>query len=75
MPDSGLMVLSFVSLLVGTALYLYPKALLKFGSALNRTIGALDDQLVRHRYTVGLLAFIASYAFFKLAILMPTIGH
>ncbi len=75
MPDSGFLLISLVSLLVGVSLFLYPKALLKVGSALNRTIGALDDQLVRHRYLVGLLAFIASYAFFKLAILMPTVGH
>ena len=46
---------------------------MKFGNALNRTIVSLDEQLVRYRYLVGLMAFGASYALFKLALVIPTL--
>ena len=73
MPDSGLLVLSFVSLVLGVLLILYPSAIKQLSSALNRTLAVLDEPIVRYRYGVGLLAFIASYAFFKLALLLPTL--
>ncbi len=72
MPDSGLLFLSLASLIVGTLLFLHPKAILVCSSFLNRTLVVLDDALIRRRYVVGLLAFIASYAFFKLALLIGT---
>ena len=73
MPDSGFLSLSVLSLVVGVLLYLYPKAILDIGKHLNRTLTILDDQMVRQRYVVGLLAFIASYAFFKLALMLPAL--
>ena len=73
MPDSGLLFLSLASVLLGTLLFLFPKALLSLSSTLNQTLAVLDEQMVRNRYIVGLLAFIASYAFFRLALLMPAL--
>jgi len=73
MPDSGFLFLSFVSLWVGAALFLAPKALAKLSSTLNRTLTVLDDRLIRNRYVVGLLAFAASYAFFKIAMTLPAL--
>ena len=73
MPDTGFLFLSLVSLIVGTGLFLVPGALLKASEALNRTLGRLDDQLIRHRYVVGMLAFVAGYAFFKMAVLLPSL--
>ena len=50
---------------------LYPKLLVKVNSQLNKRLRDLDRDLIRNRYGVGLLAFVASYAFFKLALLLP----
>jgi len=73
MPDSGFLFMSFVSLFVGVSLFLAPKALARASSALDRTLGVLDEQLIRNRYVFGLLAFAASYAFFKIALALPTL--
>ena len=73
MPDSGFIFLSLASLVLGASLFLYPKVLLKLSGMMNRTMAVLDDQLIRHRYVIGLLAFIASYALFKLALMLPTL--
>ena len=71
MPDTRFLFLSLASLVAGVSLFLYPKAVERLSSVLNQTLVVLDEQLVRHRYVVGLGAFIASYAFFKLALLLP----
>ena len=75
MPDTGFLLLSLLSLLVGAALFLYPRALSQGNSFLNRTLVAMDDMLIRHRYVMGLLAFLASYAFFRLALMLPAFRH
>ena len=73
MPDSGCLFLSIASLLVGVLLFLNPRALAGLSAWLNRTMTILDKSIIRHRYVVGLLAFGASYAFFKLALLLPSL--
>ena len=72
MPDSGLLFLSLTSLLVGVLLFLYPRAVLKLNGVLNKML-SVDEKLLRKRYVVGTLAFIASYAFFKLALMAPAL--
>lgn len=69
MPDTGCLLLSLLSVVVGGMFILVPDALLKLSGALNRTPATLDRWLIRHRYLAGLLAFGASYAFFRLALL------
>ena len=71
MPDSGMLALSLLSLLIGSALVLSPKALLSLSRRLNTTLLTLDEWLIRHRYVMALVAFAACYAFFKLALLLP----
>lgn len=71
MPDSGMLIFSLVCLVVGVVLFLYPQAIMKLSGFLNRTLTVLDQPLIRKRYFVGLMAFIASYAFFKLAFWVP----
>ncbi len=73
MPDSGCIGLSLGSVVLGTLLFLYPGALGRVSSLLNRTLVSLDERLLRYRYFFGLLAFGASYAFFKLAVLLPSL--
>ena len=73
MPDTGLLALSVVSLLVGTLLVLAPRKLTECNAWLNRSLGKVDAWLVRHRYVMALAAFGAGYAFFKLALLVPTL--
>ena len=73
MPDSGFLVLSLLSIIVGVMLFLMPKAIVKFSGLLNRTMAVVDEQLIRHRYVMGGLAFVASYAFFKIALMLPAL--
>ena len=73
MPDTGLLALSLMSLVVGSLLVLAPRGLLGLSGWLNRTLGTLDTWIIRHRYVVALAAFAAGYAFFKLALLVPTL--
>lgn len=73
MPDTGMLALSLMSLVVGSLLVLAPHALIRLSEALNRMVGTLDPWLMRHRYVVALAAFAAAYAFFQLALLMPTL--
>jgi hypothetical protein len=71
MPDSGLLGLSLVCLVVGAGFILFPHPLLALSQALNRTFTTLDTVLVRHRYLSGLVLFVASYLCFRLALLVP----
>jgi hypothetical protein len=73
MPDTGMLALSVASLIVGSLLVLAPQALVRLSEALNRLVGTLDPWLMRHRYVMALAAFAAGYAFFQLALLMPTL--
>ena len=69
MPDSGFLLLSLIGLLAGSSFILFPRGVLRLSERLNRVIRVLDEPLMRHRYLVALLAFAASYAFFRLALL------
>ena len=71
MPDTGFLFLSLASVLLGTLLVLFPQAVVKLGSMLNRTLAAVDEQFIRYRYFVAVLAFAASYAFFQIALTLP----
>ena len=73
MPDTGFLFLSLVSVVLGSALVLFPKGVVKLSSALNRTLAAVDERFIRYRYAVALLAFAASYAFFQIALLLPSL--
>ena len=73
MPDTGFLFLSLLSVALGSALVLFPRAVVKLGSALNRTLAAVDDQFIRYRYFVAVLAFAASYAFFQIALTLPSL--
>ena len=71
MPDTGFLFLSLMGVLLGSILVLYPDGLMQIGNALNRTMTALDRWFVRYRYMTALLAFLGSYAFFRIALLLP----
>ena len=73
MPHSGFLFLSVVSLVVGCALYLAPDAISKLDRVLGRTLVTMDEVLLKHRYVAGLLAFAASYAFFQIALTLPSL--
>ena len=71
MPDTGFLFASLACLVLGTLLVLFPGAVVKLSAVLNRTLAAVDDQFIRYRYFVALLAFAASYAFFQIALTLP----
>ncbi|MDP3703037.1 MAG: hypothetical protein Q8R78_01415 [Candidatus Omnitrophota bacterium] len=71
MPDTGFLFLSLASVLLGILLVLFPQAVVKLSSVLNRTLAAVDDVFLRYRYLVAVLAFVASYAFFHIALTLP----
>ena len=73
MPNTGMLVLSLICVVMGVGLFLSPHFLLEVSLRLNRTHGPLDQKLIRHRYLMGFLTFGASYAFFKLALLLPSL--
>ena len=71
MPDTGLLFFSVLCLVMGGAMILSPHALAKLNAALNQTFCLLDQRLMRFRHVIGAGLFIASYLFFKLALLLP----
>jgi len=73
MPDTGFLFLSLASVLLGTLLVLFPHAVVKLGNVLNRTLAAVDEQFIRYRYFIAVLAFAASYAFFQIALTLPSL--
>lgn len=73
MPDSGMLFLSLACVVLGTTLFLQPTAVVKLNELFNRKVGDLGQECVRHRYVMGVTTFVASYAFFKLALLLPSI--
>ena len=73
MVDTGFLTLSVLSMVLGIALFLSPTTVVKLSEVLNRTLHVLDKPLIRYRYLTGVCAFVASYAFFKLALLLPSL--
>jgi len=49
--------------------------LLTLSERLNVSLVTLDRWLIRHRYIMGIAAFGASYAFFSLALQLPSLGR
>lgn len=70
MPDRYLLSLSAVVLVCGVMLFLFPAGLIRFSRWVNRLLAAPDQLLMRYRYLVGLLCFVASYCLFRLALLV-----
>ena len=68
MPDSGMLLLGGLSLIAGVGFILFPNPLLKLSASLNKTLATLDQLLMRHRYPIGILLFVASYVLFRLAV-------
>jgi len=70
MPDTGMLLLSVLAACVGALLFLFPHGLQQLSGLLNRTIAACDESLMRYRHVIGVLAFVASYAFFQMALML-----
>jgi len=69
MVEKLLLVLSLL-LLVGAVLcIMFPKAVVGLSGALNRTLGSIDESLMRYRYVLGALLAVVSYGVFYLALL------
>ena len=72
MPDRGCLILSLLGVVMGAMFFLFPNGLLRLSQAFNRAlVAAPDEQLLRYRYLVGLLCFVAGYGVFTLALLIP----
>ena len=71
MPDTGFLTLSLLATVMGAVLFLFPDGVHKLSGLLNRTIAAVDEPLLRYRYLIGVLSFVASYALFRLALWVP----
>ena len=75
MPDSRLLLVSFLCVIIGGTFFLFPKILTSLSQRLNTSHGTLDQWIIRCRYIIGVLAFVAGYGFFRLALLLPTLGR
>lgn len=73
MPDTGCLILSLFSVVLGVALFLFPHPLKQLSGTLNRTLVTLDESLMRYRYVIGGLLFLLSYGLFRVALLVPTL--
>ena len=71
MVDSGCLFLSLVCLVTAVLLILFPRSVISASRVLDKTLGVLDEHLVRHRYVFGLILFAVSYSLFRLALLLP----
>lgn len=70
MPDRWCLILSSLILILGVMFFLFPGVLLNLSKWWNRLATSVSDEhLLRYRYLVGLLCFLASYGLFKLALL------
>ena len=75
MPDTGLLLVSVLCLIIGGTLILVPKVLTELSQRMNAPHATADQWIVRYRYVTGLLAFVAGYGFFRLALLPPGLGQ
>lgn len=71
MPDRMCVILSLLGVVMGTMFILFPNGLLRVSKAVNRLVAVPDEALLRYRYLVGLLCFLAGYGLFQLALLIP----
>ena len=75
MVDPLCFLLSVVCLITAVSFVLFPDPLSRLSAALNKTLVVLDHTLMRYRHFVALLLFGVSYLLFRLALLIPTVGH
>ena len=75
MPDSGCLFLSLLCLVSAVMLVLFPRNVMHLSRSLDRTLGMLDEHLVKHRYVFSLILFAVSYSLFRLALLVPNIAQ
>ena len=73
MPDSGCLFLSLVCFVAAIMLVLFPRSIAGASRALDKSITALDELLMRHRYLFSLVLFAVSYSLFRLALLIPNL--
>ena len=75
MPDSRLLLVSLLCVIIGGMFFLFPHGLSGLSQRLNTSHGTLDQRIIRCRYITGILAFVAGYGFFRLALLLSTLGQ
>ncbi len=75
MADSRLLLVSLLCVIIGGTLFLFPKGLAGLNQRLNTSLVLLDQWLIRYRYIIGVLAFVAGYGLFRLALLSPALGR
>lgn len=75
MPDSRLLLVSLLCVVIGGTFFLFPKVLAGLSQRLNISHGTLEQWIIRYRYITGVLAFAAGYAFFRLALLLSPLGQ
>lgn len=71
MPDSGCLFVSLLCLVAAVTLVLFPRSVMQISRSLDRTLGVLDEHLVKHRYVFSLILFAVSYSLFRLSLLIP----
>ena len=70
MSHSYALAVSAMCLVAGVAMMLWPASMLRLSRALNRSIVAFDEPMIRHRRVMSLLLFTASYSMFRVALWM-----
>lgn len=71
MPDTGSLLLSFVFILFGVSIILFPSALRRTIEALNKSVIQLDVDLERNRpmrYLLGLVSVALGWVLFRVAL-------
>ena len=75
---TGYLVLSVLTLALGVACFLSPNMLSQMSGVLDRSIGLVNETMLKHRgfrYFFGLCLFLASFGLFRLAYLTPLFGR
>ena len=57
----------------GILFFLGPQVIRHLSGVLDRTLNTIDQQLMRHRYVLGLVMFLLSYSMFRLALLLRSL--
>lgn len=73
MVDQRWMVLALLLVVAGSMAILAPKLLVAMNERVTKMLVSFDAPLLRFRYVVGVVFFVAGYLCFRLALLMPTL--
>lgn len=73
MPETGCILLSVLSLVLGAMFILFPERLGKLSAALNRTMAAVDERILRYRHLIGLVLFGLGYGLFKVSLMLSSL--